>query len=349
MRPRWAFARSVEPSPDFTLDGDFRYLAGIRPFRDGSFRLEAETVDDRLLVHNYGHGGAGITMSWGVAQEARDLIQARQGERTIAVLGAGVIGMTAATLLLDAGYEVTIYAKGFMEETTSHVAGGQFSPSTVEFERDAAGTEHFQRILRRSFRMHESKVGQGFGVARRPNYLWRRSRAFDLIPRDCVPEPDVFAALPFVGHENRPGVCYHTLLIEPPIFLRRLELDLRLAGVRMIRKTFESLEHVLQSVGQQTIVNCLGLGAGVVMNDSAVVPVRGQLVMLKPQPRLGYLYGGSGYIFPRSDAVVIGGTYERGETDPTPVAAMCAEILRQASAPFRGLPVPAAPHWMAEP
>ncbi len=346
-RPTAAWGRSLEPSPDFALDGEPRYIAGIRPFRDGTFRLEAEPVGDRLLVHSYGHGGAGITMSWGVAHEVRDLVAARDGGKRVAVLGAGVIGMTAATLLLEAGYAVTVYAKGFLEETTSHVAGGQFNPSTVEFLGDAEGLAELQRILRRSFRTHESKIGQGFGVTRRRNYLYRRSRTFDLIPRDVVPEPEVFAALPFAHHEARPGVAYQTLLIEPPIFLRRLELDLRLSGVRMIRKTFESLDQILEALDHDVLVNCLGLGAGDVMNDPAVVPVRGQLVMLKPQPRLDYLYGGSGYIFPRSDAVVVGGSFERGVSDPTPDPEMCAQILATAKAPFgSGLPLAPRPAWM---
>lgn len=342
-----ARATGLEPSPDFALDGEPRYLAGIRPFRDGTYRLEAEGLGDRLLIHNYGHGGAGITMSWGVAHEVRDLVLARDGGRRVAVLGAGVIGMTSATLLKEAGYDVTVYAKGFLEETTSHVAGGQFNPSTVEFLNDAEGLGQLQRILRRSFRSHEAKLGQGFGVSRRKNYLYQRSRTFDLIPRDVVPEPEVFAALPFARHENRPGVAYQTLLIEPPVFLRRLELDLRLQGVRFIRKTFESLDQILESLDHDVLVNCLGLGAGAVMSDAAVVPVRGQLVMLKPQPHLNYLYGGPGYIFPRSDAVVVGGSFERGVSDPTPVPEMCAAILAAAKAPFEpsGFLGP-RPDWM---
>ncbi len=353
LRPTWAFGRGIEPTPDFSLDSEPRYLAGLRPCRDGTFRLEAEILGDRLLAHNYGHGGAGITMSWGVALEVRDMVTAwdaarpADASRNVAVLGSGVMGMTAATLLVEAGYGVTVYAKGFLDETTSAIAGGQFNPSRVEFTADADGTARFQRILRRSFRTHESKLGQGFGVVRRRNYTWNRSRTFDLIPRDVVPEPEAFPRLPFEGHQNRPGFCYQTLLIEPPIFLRRLDLDLRLAGVRMIRRTFESLDHILDVLDHDVLVNCLGLGAGAVMNDPAVVPARGQLVLLKPQPHLHYLYGGDGYIFPRSDAVVVGGTFERGESDATPDPVMCADILARAKAPFSGLTLGPAPAWMA--
>jgi D-amino-acid oxidase len=38
----------------------------LRPGRP-SVRLEAEWIGDSLVVHNYGHGGAGVTLSWGCA------------------------------------------------------------------------------------------------------------------------------------------------------------------------------------------------------------------------------------------------------------------------------------------
>jgi hypothetical protein len=46
-------------------------IAGVRPFRNGSYRLEAETIGSKFIVHNYGHGGAGITLSWGCAAKGR--------------------------------------------------------------------------------------------------------------------------------------------------------------------------------------------------------------------------------------------------------------------------------------
>jgi D-amino-acid oxidase len=55
--------------------------AGLRPTRP-SVRLEAERNGDASLngdatvIHNYGHGGAGFTLSWGCAEEVRDLVSA---------------------------------------------------------------------------------------------------------------------------------------------------------------------------------------------------------------------------------------------------------------------------------
>ena len=51
--------------------------AGLRPSRS-EVRLESELVNDTLIVHNYGHGGAGVTLSWGCADEVVSLIEASQ-------------------------------------------------------------------------------------------------------------------------------------------------------------------------------------------------------------------------------------------------------------------------------
>jgi glycine/D-amino acid oxidase-like deaminating enzyme len=56
-----------------------RTVVGLRPFRPEGFVVEAERLGQKLLVHNYGHGGAGVTLSWGTASQAvelaRDFIQ----------------------------------------------------------------------------------------------------------------------------------------------------------------------------------------------------------------------------------------------------------------------------------
>ena len=49
------------------------YAVGLRPSRT-EVRLESEKVDGRLVIHNYGHGGAGVTLSWGCAEEVASLV-----------------------------------------------------------------------------------------------------------------------------------------------------------------------------------------------------------------------------------------------------------------------------------
>lgn len=53
----------------------FRALAGLRPFRSAGIRVELEERDGRKIIHNYGHGGAGVSLSWGCAKTVVELSQ----------------------------------------------------------------------------------------------------------------------------------------------------------------------------------------------------------------------------------------------------------------------------------
>ncbi len=76
------------------------------------------------------------------------------------------------------------------------------------------------------------------------------------------------------------------------------------------------------------VFNCTGLGARDLFGDTGMVPVRGQLAILLPQPEIRHAYTGRvGYMFPRPDGILLGGTYERGEWDATPQADDIAGIV----------------------
>jgi D-amino-acid oxidase len=51
-------------------------IVGLRPVRD-EVRVEAERIGDKTLIHNYGHGGAGFTLSWGCAAEVIKLLEGK--------------------------------------------------------------------------------------------------------------------------------------------------------------------------------------------------------------------------------------------------------------------------------
>ncbi|MEP5340713.1 MAG: FAD-dependent oxidoreductase [Algibacter sp.] len=315
------------PSPNFDYTpSDPKFIAGIRPFREDSYRLEEEHLNDKLVIHNYGHGGAGITLSWGCALEVEDLIFRNNNytkSTDVAIIGCGVMGLTIATRLLNLGHKVSIYTKDIPPHTTSNVAGGQWNPSTVAFQ----DIEQFHRVLRRSFKIFESQLGDEYGVSRKTNFTRSRNSSFELVPKDIIPEPKYYSRVPFEGHDNE-GYSYETLLIEPPIFLHKLFNDIvkltTTNRVKLIEKDFSDFQEILE-VPERVIVNCTGYGAKKILDDEKMIPIKGQLALLKPQ-ELPYLYG-NGYIFPRRDYLILGGTFEEGNDDPTPDIETCKEII----------------------
>src|SRR6202035_5189980 len=79
-----------------------RTIVGLRPYRPSGFVLDAEPLGEKLLIHNYGHGGCGVTLSWGTAQVAVEHALLRSN-RQAAVIGCGAVGLATARLLQDHG------------------------------------------------------------------------------------------------------------------------------------------------------------------------------------------------------------------------------------------------------
>jgi hypothetical protein len=243
------------------------------------------------------------------------------------------MGLTAATLLAP-HHDVAMYADR-LRGTTSDVAGGQWAPSVVEYdESNAKAKQQFEDILRTSFCMHKSR-GQGYGVSPRVNYTKVKSVSFGKVPLDVVPRPDRLKHLPFKDLTSS-GFGYHTLLVEPPIFLARLRADLAAAGIIPQHRVFRTVQDVV-GLNETIIINCSGLGSATLFQDRNVVPITGQLVWLPAQPGLDWLYStNQTYVFPRSDHVVVGGSYECNVNDENPDPTKCADILKMVRDVFAG-------------
>lgn len=326
-----------------------REVVGLRPYRAEGFMVAAERVGGKLLVHNYGHGGAGITLSWGTASLAVDLardfvaaLPARphRGARTtthrrFAVLGCGVSGLSTARLLQrrfqDGPGTVTIYAKDLPPETTSNIAGGFWSPTTA-YERQVAAPafiEQFRRACQIANRAFQLLMGAEYGVRWIDTlelYNHEESLARELPGgNDLYPQQEFYR-----NAEGRFGFPYvrqySTMLIEPPVYLNALLRDFYIAGGRIVVKEFHSLEEI-KRLPEQVIFNCTGLGARALFNDQKLGPVRGQLEVLLPQAEVDYCYLGGGYMFPRRDGIILGGTFDHDDWSLAPRAEQAAQIL----------------------
>ena len=112
------------PRVDVSRDSIVRQAVGLRPFRPSGFVVRRDRVGDKDIVHNYGHGGGGLSLSWGTSHLAVEKALPL-GHRSCAVLGCGALGLATARLMQFKGFAVTIYAKDLPPNTTSNVAAGQ--------------------------------------------------------------------------------------------------------------------------------------------------------------------------------------------------------------------------------
>jgi D-amino-acid oxidase len=314
VRPRRRFAR-VRVSADRVI----RTVVGLRPFRPSGFVVRAEKLDGKTIVHNYGHGGGGMTLSWGTSHLAVDLAM-ETGQSECAVLGCGGVGLATARLLQRHGRRVTIYAKDLPPNTTSNIAGAQWSPAEVydDDHRSAVFTEQFVRAAHLSQREYQNLVGDYYGVRWIENYsiLDRPFHASanganqgiaDLYPdgSDLGPREHPFGRGLYVRR-------FTTMLIEPPVYLNAVLRDFLLAGGKLVVRDFAD-RHAVAALPEPIVMNCTGLGAKALFGDEELMPIKGQLTILLPQPEVDYItLTPDTYMFPRRDGILLGGTHERG-------------------------------------
>jgi D-amino-acid oxidase len=315
------------PPVHVSADRVIRTVVGLRPFRASGFRVEREQVGDTTVIHNYGHGGGGISLSWGSSKLAVDLgVQGHIGP--VAVMGSGVIGLTTARMLQDAGFEVTIYSKALPPNTTSNIAGGQWGPSLVYGDAKTvsqAFTDQYVYACKFAYERFQILTDPRYGVRWMRNYVLG-DEPFNpqASPLGLNGKPTIKGATDALMPEikalkpgehpfgNKYCLRFDGMLIEPPMFLSALLMDFRVAGGKVVVGEIATPAAV-QALPQRLVFNCTGLGAKALFNDTELTPVRGQLTILEPQPEVTYSTGYEDtYMFSRRDGVVLGGTHDFG-------------------------------------
>ena len=320
MAPQLRFP-PVYVSPDRVT----RTTVGLRPFRPSGFVLRTEKLDSKLLVHNYGHGGGGMTLSWGTSDLATQMA-VESGAREYAVLGAGGVGLATARLLQRRGMQVTIYTKALPPDTTSNKSGAQWWPVSV-FDREQLTPEFrelFLRAARLSYQHYQTLIGDEYGVRWVRNYLLTDHMPTEgLLLGMQTPMRDLYPELrdlkpgehPFASRYVRQ---FDTMLIEPPKYLNAMLRDVRIAGGRVVVRELKSKQDIA-ALSEPVVINCTGLGSRELIGDEQLIPIKGQLTVLLPQPEVDYtVLEDHYYMFPRRDGILLGGTFERDQWDMSP-------------------------------
>jgi glycine/D-amino acid oxidase-like deaminating enzyme len=344
---------AMRASPDRIID----IAVGIRPFRAQGPRIEAERRFGKTLVHHYGHGGGGWSLSWGSAQRALALVQAgaRPGER-VAVIGCGAIGLTTARTAQQAGYQVRLYAKDRPPQVHSSAATGLWTPESrivTSEHATPAWTADWEAMARASFKVHQAYLGlpsgpvewhDGYVVAdedfsqplpayaAEPDYPDLAGLVADLRPRGKALAPGEH---PFrVPHVRR----FTQLVFNIPAYQRLLLDDFARDGGELVQREFRTPRDFAR-LPERLVVNCTGDGARTLLADASLTPVRGQTARLIPQPEVDYalIYRGRNVVaLPRRDGLLVQaiGEHDFGSSDLRSDRALSEDAVRRLASLF---------------
>lgn len=344
-------------------DRIFDIAVCLRPFRAAGPRLDAERVGNTLVVHNYGHGGSGWSLSWGSSEIAVRKAMSVQ-PREVAIIGCGILGLTSAILAQRAGAKVTIHAREQLPQTRSARATGAWTPDSRIALADAAPTGFetlWEEMARTSFKTHRDYLGLPGDPVEWTDFY---SVSADSQPRSSSPPPPT-QSLDFADYHRRiadlvprarrlsPEMApFHgnavyrseNMIFNISDYGHTLLNDFFAAGGQFKYANFQTPQQIA-SLGMRAAINCTGYGARALWKDETITPVRGQIARLIPQP--GVHYGVSYrqvYVVPRRDGIVVqaveGGDIKGfGDTNETIDRAEADGAVRTLAELF------SPPHW----
>jgi glycine/D-amino acid oxidase-like deaminating enzyme len=308
----------------------------IRPFRVKGPNLDVEQIGDATVVHNYGHGGSGWSLSWGSADVAVQKAMSF-APKQIAVVGCGIIGLTSALTAQRAGAQVTIYTRELLPKTRSVRANGSWTPDSRISLTEAAGPAFgalWERMARTSYKTYRSLLG----LPGNPVTFADQYRLSDTPPnpRGEEADPSVKGSYETTGmpQQNSEFGRYNDRIADltpkaqllpegstpfPVKYVSRSEImffnfseyghllmsDFFAAGGKVEIREFHNPSE-LGHLKEKMVINCPGYAARDLWKDKYMIPVRGQTGWLIPQPEVNYglSYGGTSMLS-KSDGIMV--------------------------------------------
>jgi D-amino-acid oxidase len=249
----------------------------------------------------------------------------------VTVVGAGVVGLTCAVRLLEAGAKVSVRCADAPGDTVSAVAAAVWYPSGFP-----AGDERSLTWAQVGFqRLAEDAVHDVPGVVmRRTRMLLRRPAP---TPWWASAVPDFRVVWTPSTAKNHPGVEREWQFTVPGVemepYLDWLLQRVTRGGGVLERRPVQSLDEL----DTPYVVNATGLAARTLAADDAVHPIRGRIVLvsnpgIETSVRDEGNPAGSTYVHPRRRDIVLGGTVEPGQYDTTPDPDVTTAILERCRA-----------------
>lgn len=217
----------------------------------------------------------------------------------ITVVGSGVLGMSSAVCLQQAGFDVTIITRDMPKFTTSMAAGAVwYGGGAVGKSREWAEItlEHFQKLATvENSGLHITRLKEVFPHPAETPWFKDLLPYFELIPRDELPA------------NSQSGFVMDVPIVQSPQYLQYLVNQFETNGGTFEINEIKMLDEL--KYDHALVVNCTGVWARQVADDPSVFPIRGQTIIVDaPDVKQGYMNDQSfTYLFPRNDGVLIGG------------------------------------------
>lgn len=253
----------------------------------------------------------------------------------IKIIGAGIVGISTAVSLVEAGYQVQLTYAAPPSQTTSAVAGAIWLPYLAQpTNKILPWSAYSLRVYQEQWEqtipgVQEIQLNVQHYEAHTP--VWLELLSAD--KKRQLPATELLEG--FVQ-----GWELSIPLIDP---LPYLQYWWNWLQPRIIMEQREVVSLEAELTGQNTcLINCTGLGAAALCQDHSLIPVRGHLLHLEPLKRAWNFLEEEPkplltYVFSRMDRTILGGTVEDNTWQATPDPKMVEQVYQRALERFPDL------------
>ncbi len=283
-------------APRFSDEHIKEKIICIRPHRERIFRVQTETMGDKLICHNYGQGGAGWTFLFGCVEESIEhyehalAINPHLRTQPIAIIGAGCYGLLTAIALTRKGYTVRIITRDAPGVLSCNAAGFFFPrPRKTSNEHERAlferlGIASYKQYLRIAHGTHElfssgAKIVPAY-------YAPTIDPGFEQYIKQGLMPPPTLVDITFGNDKQYAVMEYTTIFIDVIPLLQELQRLVTTLSIPISYQDIASFDQLPESI----IFNCAGLGAKKLANDARLIPVQGHLITLTHQAPMDMPY-----------------------------------------------------------
>nr|WP_042459963.1 FAD-dependent oxidoreductase [Streptacidiphilus jiangxiensis] len=247
----------------------------------------------------------------------------------VVVVGAGVIGLTTAVVLAEAGLQVRVDAERPPGGTTSVAAGATWGPFMIGPAERVADWARVSLAVFGELAEESSETGVRLMTGSHQS----------LAPLAAPEWAVAVGARPCEKGELRPGYIggwqFRAPVLDMPRYLEWLRRRFERAGGQVRAHRYADLAEARTQA--PVVVNCTGAGARTLVPDPEVTPVRGQVVVVGSGALREFFVDETPdaellYAFPHGDTVVLGGTADRGDASLAPSPETTEAILRRCTA-----------------
>jgi hypothetical protein len=261
-----------------------KYITCTRPKRHDGVNITIEQINQKQVIHCYGHAGFGWSTLFDSINHAIELFEnhAIDLNKPICVIGSGCMGLTAAIELAHRGYTISKIITKDLYDLPSWRAPGCFALDSATMV--GPEKENHKKMVFETFKSYKS-IDSGMHPYLKPG-------AVRFLPIYCmdgmyggfeglekeglIPQRETVTLDLSNGIQHKNFIKFMTYFMDTAKLMQQLHDEVVRLGIAIEIKNISSFDDVQEDI----IFNCTGMGGKELNNDTSMVPTRGHLIVL---------------------------------------------------------------------